>query len=250
LLAQAQDPVVAEAGHPLPEPEGVVVVGEDGGDQPAAVDGEVAGDELPGEGDRLGLEVVAEGEVAEHLEERVVPGGVADVLQIVVLAPRPDALLAGRRPHVLAPLLAQEPALELHHPGVGEEQGRIGAGHERRRRHARVAVALEVLEECFANLGASHGTVILPSALSRPRWASGRPRARPAPPRHPESRGAEDDRAVEKRPCRAPRGSAPGAGDEPDAAPPRADRRGPAAPWRPRSARAPHPARAARRAAG
>src|ERR1041384_6202751 len=53
------------------------------------------GDPLPGGFDRFGFEVVAEGEVAEHLEERLVPGGVADLLQIVVLASGPHALLAG-----------------------------------------------------------------------------------------------------------------------------------------------------------
>ena len=38
------------------------------------------GDQLPGEGDGVGLEVVTEAEVAEHLEERAVPvGGPDDV---------------------------------------------------------------------------------------------------------------------------------------------------------------------------
>jgi hypothetical protein len=37
-------------------------------------------------GDRLVLEIVAEREIAEHLEEGVVPGGVADIVEIVMLA--------------------------------------------------------------------------------------------------------------------------------------------------------------------
>src|SRR5690606_33368060 len=45
--------------------------------------------ELPGELDRLALEVVTEGEVPRHLEERAVPRGLADVLDVV----RADALL-------------------------------------------------------------------------------------------------------------------------------------------------------------
>jgi hypothetical protein len=53
----------------------------------------VFGQELPGEADRLALEVVAEAEVAEHLEEGVMPGGVADVLQVVVLAAGAHAAL-------------------------------------------------------------------------------------------------------------------------------------------------------------
>src|SRR3546814_9410999 len=50
-------------------------------------------DELPGVGDRILLEVVAKAEVAEHLEKRVVPRRVADVLEIVVLATGAHAFL-------------------------------------------------------------------------------------------------------------------------------------------------------------
>ena len=59
------------------------------GSRPQRVD-----EEVPGEVDRVALEVVAEGEVAEHLEERVVARGVADVLQVVVLAAGAHAALA------------------------------------------------------------------------------------------------------------------------------------------------------------
>ena len=147
LLAQAQDAVVLQPGDLLPQGEGVVVVRVDRGDEPAGVDAELAGEELPGEGDRVGLEVVAEREVAEHLEERVVAGRPAHVLEVVVLAARPHALLTGRGPDVVAPLLAQEHALELHHAGVGEQQGGVVTGHERGGPHPGVALALEVLEK-------------------------------------------------------------------------------------------------------
>jgi hypothetical protein len=39
------------------------------------------------------LEIVAEGEVAEHLEEGVVAGGVADIVEVVVLAAGAHAFL-------------------------------------------------------------------------------------------------------------------------------------------------------------
>ena len=55
------------------------------------------GDQLPGELDRLALEVVAEREVAEHLEEGVVARARADVLEVVVLAGDPHALLRRHR---------------------------------------------------------------------------------------------------------------------------------------------------------
>ncbi len=53
------------------------------------------------------------------------PLGVAHLLEIVVFAPGAHALLAGRSPQVIAPLLTQKRPLELHHAGVGEEQRRI-----------------------------------------------------------------------------------------------------------------------------
>ena len=64
------------------------------------------------------------------------PGRVADLLEIVVLAAGAHALLRRRR----APLSlrrvfhAEEDLLELHHAGVREQQRRIVGGHERRAR--------------------------------------------------------------------------------------------------------------------
>src|SRR5256885_7295645 len=44
--------------------------------QPRRVESQGVDEEIPGEMNRLALEIVAKGEVAEHLEEGVVPGGV------------------------------------------------------------------------------------------------------------------------------------------------------------------------------
>jgi len=43
--------------------------------------------------DRVALEIIAEREVPQHLEERVVPGGVADVFEVIVLAAGAQAAL-------------------------------------------------------------------------------------------------------------------------------------------------------------
>ena len=75
LLAQAQDPVRRQVR--LPELERLVVVGEHRRAEAARRKAKIARQELPRIGDRLGLEVVAEGEVAQHLEERVVAGRAA-----------------------------------------------------------------------------------------------------------------------------------------------------------------------------
>ena len=122
---------------------------------------EVLGDQLPRQRDRPLLEVVAEGEVAEHLEEGVVPRGVADVVEVVVLAAGAHALLRGGRARVGARLLAGEDVLELHHAGVGEHQGRVVARHQRRRRHHLVAVLGEEIEERRADLiDAAHDVLL------------------------------------------------------------------------------------------
>ena len=63
--------------------------------------------------DGVGFEVVAEGEVAEHLEERVMAAGVADIFEIVVLAAGAHALLGAGGAGVVALLEAEEDVLEL-----------------------------------------------------------------------------------------------------------------------------------------
>jgi general secretion pathway protein E/type IV pilus assembly protein PilB len=43
----------------------------DGGQKPRLIDPEIAGDEFPRKGDRLGFEVIAEAEIPQHFEEGV-----------------------------------------------------------------------------------------------------------------------------------------------------------------------------------
>ena len=88
------------------------------------------GQQLPRVADRVALEVVAEAEVAQHLEERVVPSGVADVLQVVVLAAGAQRLLRRCGTRVWALLAPSEHVLELHHAAVDEQQRRIVGRHE------------------------------------------------------------------------------------------------------------------------
>ncbi len=141
------DLLVGQAGDLLPEVERLVVLVEDGDEQPVLRQAELLRHEVPGKLDRAVLEVVAEREVAEHLEEGVVPGGVADIVEVVVLAAGADAFLRRHGPVVGPLLLAGEDVLELHHAGVGEEQGRVVARHERPGRHDLVAVFGKVVQE-------------------------------------------------------------------------------------------------------
>ena len=94
--------------------------------QAVRVDAEVDREEVPGVADRLGLEVVAEAEVAEHLEERVVAGGPPDVVDVA----GPQTLLTGGRLREVELALAEEVILELVHAGRREQHRGIPAGHE------------------------------------------------------------------------------------------------------------------------
>src|SRR6476646_6732799 len=111
---------------------GFVVAIVDGDAQELRVERQLLRHELPSETDCVALEIVAEREVAEHLEEGEMPRGVADLLEIVVLTAGADAFLRRRRATIpLGRLLhAEEHLLELHHARVREQQCRIVARDE------------------------------------------------------------------------------------------------------------------------
>src|SRR5690606_5933151 len=97
-----------------------------------------------------------EREIAQHLEERVMPRGVPDVLEVVVLAAGAQAALRARRALVGARLAAGEDVLELHHAAVGEQQRGVVGRDERARRDDRVSLRCEELEELLADFGRRH----------------------------------------------------------------------------------------------
>ncbi len=125
----ADDAVVGEARDLLPEPGRLVVGVVDGDEQLVLLQPELLRDQGPGQLDRALLEIVAEREIAEHLEEGEMARGVADIVEVVVLAAGAHAFLR-RGGALIGPLLdAGEDVLELHHAGIGEHQasGRCAA---------------------------------------------------------------------------------------------------------------------------
>ncbi len=148
----ADDLVLGEAGDLAPQPGRLVVGGEHGDEEALRVEREVLGEELPGEQDRALLEIVAEGEIAEHLEEGVVARGVAHIVEIVVLAAGAHAFLGRRHAQGFRLLGAGQHVLERHHAGIGEHQRRIVARHERGGRHHLVRVLGEEIEKGRAQL--------------------------------------------------------------------------------------------------
>ncbi len=148
----ADDLFVGKAGDLSPQRRGLVVVGEHGDEQALLIEREIAGQKLPGEQDGAFLEIVAEGEIAEHLEEGMVARGVADIVEVVVLAAGAHAFLGRGHPRRFRLLGAGEDVLERHHAGIGEHQRRIVARHERGRRHDGVIVLGEEIEKGGADI--------------------------------------------------------------------------------------------------
>ena len=109
-------------------------------------------DEFPRPINGFALEIIAEGPVAEHLEERVVIGIETDVVEVIVFAAGADALLGVRRAtrRVGALGLAEEDGHELVHAGIREQQvGRVR--HQRGRGNDGVLLRLEEVEERLAD---------------------------------------------------------------------------------------------------
>ena len=158
LVTQTVDPVVRQARQLTPEFPGLVIVVMHRDAEPIGIKPEVllAGHKLPGKRDGVALEIVAKGEVPQHLEEGVMPGRVANLFEIVVLSTGPDAFLAGGRAAIVALLQPEEDPLELIHPRVGEQQRRIVRRQQRRRGHLSVPVASEKIEEETADLRGFH----------------------------------------------------------------------------------------------
>ena len=103
------------------------------------------------------------------------PRGVADIVEVVVLAAGAHAFLRGGGA-LIGPLLdAGEDVLELHHAGIGEHQRRVVARNQRRRRHDLVAVRREIIQKRRPDfVNAAH----CPSNRARTRSADILPRAK------------------------------------------------------------------------
>src|SRR5450830_1731469 len=151
VVADADDALGRHADFLGPDIVGFVVLEIDGDGELVGWQAVDLGQQLPGIENRIALEIVAEAEVAQHLEEGVVAGRVAHVFQVVVLAARAHAALHRGRARVGARVGADEDVLELHHAAVGEQHGRIIARHEGAGTDDRVALRGKEAEEFFAN---------------------------------------------------------------------------------------------------
>ena len=181
LRAHVNDALAREPGDLLPQAfrfrvrAELALAAKHGDHEPLFGNVEHLGQHVPRVDDRFFLEVVAEGEVAEHLEERVMPRRDADVLQVVVLAADANALLRRGRALVRPRLLAGEHIFELDHARVGEHQGRVIARHNRPRRQQLVSLLLKVPSKRVTNsFGRAHVAAEIPRRKP-PRKSFGNP---------------------------------------------------------------------------
>src|SRR6267143_3742946 len=110
------------------------------------------GDQFPGVGNRILLEIIPKRKIPQHLEKRVMPLRKPHIFQIVVLPARAHAFLAARRPRVVPLLQPQKNVLELVHPRIRKQQGSVPMRHQRRAPHPPVPLALKKAQEPFADL--------------------------------------------------------------------------------------------------
>ena len=148
----ADDLVIGQAGDLLPQIGRLVVGVIDGDAQAGRVQPPFAGQQIPGQGDGAFLEIIAEREIAQHFKEGMMPGGIADIVQIIVLAAGAHAFLAACRGAVGPGLQPGEDILERHHAGVGEHQRGIVLRHQRCRRDDAVTGLGKMREEALADV--------------------------------------------------------------------------------------------------
>ena len=171
LLAELEDAVLGDTDLLVPDAERLVVsgrglvAGENRGIQAVRVEADPLGarQEFPRPVDGLGLEIVAEREVAEHFKVRAVARGVADVLDVAGA----DALLAGGHAVARGLLLAGEERLHRRHTGVDEQQRRVVLRDQGKAGQAQMAFCLKKVQEHFPQLietvilGLRHGWFLL-----------------------------------------------------------------------------------------
>ena len=156
FFVQPENAILRNARHLLPQLFRVIVFAKNRDVELVFRQSVILGDQLPRKRNRVSLEIIAKRKIAQHLEERMMPPRVADVIQVVVLAARPHAFLRARRARIIPLLLPQEHVFELVHPSVGKQQRRIVGRHQRRTAHHAVPAGREIVKELLANFGACH----------------------------------------------------------------------------------------------
>src|SRR4029077_1328181 len=113
-----QDFLFGQAGDLPPKRECLIVVDIDGDEQTIGRYAVFLGDKSPSKLDRALLEIIAEREITEHFEEGVMAGGIAYIVEVIVLAAIALEILRRHRARIGTLFQAGENVFELHHAGI------------------------------------------------------------------------------------------------------------------------------------
>ncbi len=160
LFIEAADARRLQSDFVDPDALGFVVADVHRNVEPRRIEFEDLRDELPRPRDRLALVVVPEAEVAEHLEERTVPSGTADALDIALGAGHPQAALHRHHAWCRGWLLAQKDGHERLHPGDGEQRRRHLVWNQARGRKQLVLLSDEEIDPRLTQFLALHHTTL------------------------------------------------------------------------------------------
>lgn len=132
----------------VPDLKGLVILLVDRGVQPVGIQPNHLGQELPAPCNGLVLEIVTEGEIAQHLKIGAVAGSLADVLDVAGA----DALLAGADPAAGRLYFTGEIGLHGCHTGVDQQQRCVILRDQRKAGQPQMPLALEEAQELFTQL--------------------------------------------------------------------------------------------------
>ena len=120
----------------------------DGRIETVGIQADPFGQKFPCPRNGLFFEIIAEGEVAQHLKEGAVAGSLAYVLQIACA----DALLAGSHACAGRDLLACEIGFEGSHARVDDQKALVIVGNKGEAVHAQMSLALKKLQKHLTQL--------------------------------------------------------------------------------------------------
>ena len=128
----ANNPAFGKAGDLFPQRRGFVIGVINGDGQFFRIKPPFAGQQAPGVFDGVGLEIIAKAEITQHFKEGMMACGIADIIQIIMLAAGAHAFLRRCRRHIGPGFKPGKDVLERHHASVHEHQRRIILRHQRR----------------------------------------------------------------------------------------------------------------------
>ena len=75
------------------------------------------------------LEIISEAEITQHFKEGMVARGITYIFEVIMLTPCTHTALGSGGSLIRSFILPQEHILELHHAGIGKQQGRVVGRH-------------------------------------------------------------------------------------------------------------------------